>query len=60
LGNVLSVWLQVPFVFSSVVEGNVILQETLLPKDGRPSPKSLIERDWNTGMRIDDAEMRVL
>jgi hypothetical protein len=39
-------------VVSSNVEGNVIFQEAPLPKAGRPGPKALIERDWNTGMRI--------
>jgi hypothetical protein len=34
-----------PSVVSSDVEGNVIFQETPLPKAGRPDPKALIERD---------------
>jgi hypothetical protein len=52
--------LQVPSVVSSDVEGNVIFQEAPLPTAGRPSPKALIERDWNTGMRIDVVEMGFL
>jgi hypothetical protein len=52
--------LQVPSAVPSVVEGKVIFQKSPLPKAGRPGPKALIERDWNTGMRIDNAELEAL
>jgi hypothetical protein len=52
LFNVLLVRLQVSSLIISDIEGNVIFQEAPLPKAGKPDPKALIERDWNTGMRI--------
>jgi hypothetical protein len=52
--------LQVPSVIQSEDEGNVTFQEAPLPKPGRPGPKALIERDWNTGMRIDFTGLRIL
>jgi hypothetical protein len=52
--------LQVTLLVPSNAEGNVIFQEASLPKVGRPGPKALIERDWNTDVRIDIAEMEVL
>jgi hypothetical protein len=48
-----------PFV-SSDVDGNIYFQETPLPKAGRLYPKALIERDWNTDVRIDVIEPGVL
>jgi hypothetical protein len=48
--------LQVSPIVSSDVEGNIYFQEAPLPKAGRPGPKALIERDWNTDVRIDVIE----